>query len=166
MTPLYWRLTGALIIALVIGGIGYKVGGSHWEAKYTKLVSQDWQSKALGEEAARKRVEADLRRAQATVTNNSAVLENLTRESASIVADRDRVRELADRLLARPARSCPRVGGMPEADYRPAVAEAGEAGSDEHLAELLADTAAECRNNAAQLNSLIAEISPQLESNP
>lgn len=161
LPSLYLKLAGGLIVALVIGSAGYKVGADRWQTKYQTLQAENWEGLAQREAAARKAVEGQLAQARAVSTNNAQVLHDLQTQSAAIVADRDRTNDLVRRLLARQARPAaspvvPETGGITGA------ARAGEAGSDERLAELLGNVADECRANAAHLNALIAEVKPQL----
>lgn len=159
---LYLRLAAYGAAALLIGGAGYKVGANRWEAKYQGLQAADWESKANREGAARKALEGQLRDAQKTANTNSKVIHDLNTQTVAIAADRDHSVELARRLLASAARPRPGSCSVPEAPDQPATAGTGETASNERLAGLLADAAAECRGNAAQLNALIAEIKPQL----
>lgn len=159
---LYLRVAAYGTAALLIGTAGYKVGSNHWETKYQALQAADWQGRAQREQVTRKALEGQLAQARATSSNNAQVLHDLQNQTAAIVADRDRTSDLVRRLLARPARPSPASRPVPEASDQPGTARAGEAGGDEQVAKLLVDTAAECRENAARQNALIAQLKPQL----
>lgn len=166
MTPIYWRLLGALIIAVVIGGIGYRVGANHWEAKYRAELAHQWQQKAKGEETARKALEKQLADANATATNNRQVMHELQQDTVAILAKRDIAINFYRGLLANASRSRADSLGLPKAADRPPAAGASREGSGEKIAGLLADVDAECARNANRLDALSAEIRPQLEDSP
>jgi len=159
---IYLKLGAGLLIVLAIFGGGWKVGSGHWHSKYDSLVAEDWKAKAVGERIARVAVEAQLAQARAVSDNNAEVLRDLQDQTAAIAAERDRSRELARRLLAGSARSCPADHPVSEAGSVTGVAPASEAGRPDEVVELLADAAAECRGTAAQLNALIGQLKPQL----
>jgi hypothetical protein len=159
---IYLRVAAYGAAALLIGGAGYKVGANRWETKYQALQAENWQGRAVREEVIRKTLEGQLAQARVVSTNNAQVLHDLQTQTAAIVADRDRTNDLVHRLLTRQARSSAASGPVPQAADQPGAARAGEAGSDDPTAKLLADTADECRGTAAQLNALIAQLRPQL----
>jgi hypothetical protein len=161
LPTLYLRLAAYGAVALLIGGAGYKVGSNHWQTKYQALQAEDFKGLAQREAAARKAVEGQLAQARIVSTNNSQVIRDLQNETAAIVADRDRTNDLVHRLLTRQARPATSPVVSQAADQSGA-ARAGEAGEDERLGELLGNAADECRRNAAQLNSLIGQLRPQL----
>lgn len=162
MTSLYLKIGAGLVIALLAGFGGFKLGSNHWQTRYNDLQAENWQAKAMGERVVRKAVEAQLAQSQATFRNNAQVLRDLQDTTASIAADRDHSRDLVRRLLASAARPSPASSPVPEAGHQSGTAPAGAAGSPVEVGELLTDAAIECRNNAAQLNALIDQIRPQL----
>ncbi len=158
---IYLRVAAYGLAAALIGTAGYKAGAHRWEARYSALQAQGWQTTALRAEVAQKALQSRLDEAEATSQNNARALEELHHETAAIAADRDRVNDLAHRLLERAARAARRPV-VPQAADQPGAPRASEAGGDEPAAKLLVDAAAECRATAAQLNALIAQINPQL----
>lgn len=158
---MYLRLAGYLLGAILLATAGYKIGANRWETKYQALRAEDFEGQAKREAVARMALQNQLRDAQTTRANNEAVLHDLQTTTAAIAADRDRTRELAQRLL-NSARTRASARHVPEAADRPAAPDPGETGSDVEAGELLTDASAECRGNAAQLNSLIAQLKPQL----
>lgn len=114
------------------------------------------------QDAARAALEQQIEQAHKTTLANQAVMNDLQNTTAAIAADRDRSVELARRLLAATARHPASTGSVSETDHRSAAPPASETGSAIDVGELLVNASDECRRNAAQLNSLIAEIKPQL----
>lgn len=162
MTALLLKFSPYIAAVIVIFGAGWYVGGLSPKAALARLQAADWQAKAQGEEAARKAVQAQLAQAQTVSANNSTVIEKLQNENAQIAADRDHNLELARRLLnaqAGPASGAHPMPGTP--DY-PGTADPGTPSGHGSVEGLLADAAAECDANRAQLDTLIAEIKPQV----
>jgi len=161
MTSLYLKIGAGLLIVLAIFGGGWKVGSGHWHSKYDSLVAEDWKAKAVGEALARKAVEQRYKQLRDISENNAQVLRDLQDQTASVVADRDRVRKLADRLLHRP-QACPGSTGVPEAGHQSGTPETSQAGSDAEVRELLVAAHDECIGNANSLDALISQLQPQL----
>jgi len=161
MTSLYLKLGAGLLLVLAIFGGGWKVGSGHWQSKYDSLVAEDWKAKAVGEAVARKAVEQRYKQLRDISESNAQVLRDLQDQTASVVADRDRVRKLADRLLHRP-QACPDSAGVPEASRESRTPETSQAGSDAEVRELLVAAHDECIGNANSLDALISQLQPQL----
>jgi hypothetical protein len=133
-----------------------------WESRYKSLQASDAIERIHGEEAVRSALTAQLAQAQATSKNNADSLARLADENAEIIRDRDANLLLARRLLAGQARPTPGSHPLPKAGSGQAPAAASGAGQNEDLASLLVDTADECERNADRLDTLIAQIRPQL----
>jgi hypothetical protein len=164
MTALLIKIAPWLAGVLVIFGAGTYTGYhvNPWQGRYTSLRAADAIERAHGEEAIRQALTAQLAQAQATSKNNADSLERLAHENAQIVADRDANMLLARRLLAGQARPPPANRSLPKATDQPSASGAGGTGQDESVAGLLVDTADECERNADRLDTLIAQIRPQL----
>ena len=132
------------------------------DLSFANYRTQSAEAAVQAQEAARAALEAQIEQTHKVTLNNQATLEDLQHETAAIAADRDHSRELVRRLLTATARPAPGRSELPQGGDRSSVAPAGVRGSDGGLGELLVNASAECRGNAAQLNSLIAEIKPQL----
>lgn len=161
MSSFYLRIAAYAVAAIVLAGIGYKIGAHRWESKYQALQAENWKGMADREATARKALEQRLKDAQTVSANNAQVIHDLQNTTAAIAADRDHSNELIHRMLASAARR-PTSPVVPEATGESGTAPAGETSGNGRLEQLLGDAAAECKGNAAQLNSLIAEIKPQL----
>lgn len=159
---LSWKPLLAILVAGAILFAIHRWGERRYAAGYGASESKWLVVQASAERAAREALEAQIAQSRKTTLANQATLHDLQSTTAAIAADRDRSVELARRLLAAASRPAPASHQLPEADHRPAAADPGKAGSAIDVAELLANAAAECRGNGAQLNALIAEIRPQL----
>jgi hypothetical protein len=165
MSVLLLKLVPYLAAAAVFLGIGWYAGGLQPKAALARLQASDAQTRAVEESQALKAVQAQLTQAQTIAANNSQTVEKLNAENAQVVADRDgtlaRVRRLEQllELASHPAAhgsDLPQTGsGQP---ITPASGTAGNAG----LEQLLANASDECNRNADRLDSLSAEIAPQL----
>lgn len=133
------------------------------QTDYATYRAQVAEANLKAEKAAREAVEAQTRERARIDKSNAEALNAYQTRLATISADRDRSRELVRRLLAagqsRPAGS---GGDLPQAGDLARPPEASPAGSHVEIGELLIDASAECRSNAAQLNGLIQEVTPQL----
>lgn len=162
MSSFYIRLAGYGLAAILLVGLGYRIGSGHVQTKLDALLAKNWQQKAMDEEAVRHALEAQLKHTRNVAENNAQVLNELQDQTASVVADRDRARELARRLLASAARLRAGSCSVPEAGSQPSTdAGTADAGT-EQLAGLLADAATECRTNAINYLALINQLRPQL----
>ena len=165
MSALLLKLSPYLAAAALIFGGGWYAGGLQPKAALVRLQAADWQAKALGEEAARKTVEAKLAQAQAVSANNAQTVEKLSAENAKIAADRDdtlaRVRRLEQLLVVASRTTAPRRD-VSEAGSGSNVAGPGDTPGPTRAEELLVAASGECEQTANQLNALIAEIRPQL----
>lgn len=166
MTALLLKFAPWLIAALLLTGggafAGYHEATWRWQTKYEALQAVDAQMRADGEAAVRKDLEAQLVEAHAISDNNAQSLVNLANENAHISADRDANLALARRLLAGQARPVAPDRGMPQAAGEPAVAGAGGPAGPTRAEVLLVAAGDESERCANQLNSLIAQIKPQL----
>lgn len=157
------KLAAIVLAAGVVFAGGYHLGGLGPKAALSAEQAADWQAKYQASQVALSTVQGQLAQEQKTTANNSKDMKDLTDANAKIAADRDSYVQLAQRLL-NSAKAAPRAGGgeLPETGGGPAIAGPGPAPGDGQAAGLLADVATECLRNAAQLNSLISEITPQL----
>lgn len=164
MSVLLLRFLPYIAGFLVVFGAGTWTGyhANPWHNRYTALQSQDAIDRAQGEEAVRKALQTQLAQVQAAVDNNYRVTHELEEKNAAITADRDHTNLLVQRLLARAARSGPSSSGVSQAQNQSGAAPAGGPSGDEGLAKLLGDAHDECERNANRLDSLIAQIRPQL----
>lgn len=159
MTSLYLKIAAGVIVAFLAGFGGYRMGASHWEHKYDALVAENWKGTAQSERTARKSVEKQLADVREQLHTNEAQLDDLHEKQAAVVADRDRTRALADRLLHR---SCPNRAAVPAASDQPGANAAAQQREDDRLRELLVDARAECLGTANTLEALQNELRPQL----
>ena len=157
----YARLVALVLSLAVSATIAYKLGASHWKGLYDGLVAENWKDTALAEMTARKSVEKQLADVREQLHTNEAKLDDLHEKQAAVVADRDRTRALADRLLHRP-QACPNRSGVPEANRQSGTPETRQATGDDRLRELLVAAREECVGNADTLDTLIGQIQPQL----
>jgi len=166
---IWLKLWPYLLGALVFGSLG-AWGATVFDDKryaaldlqYANYRTQSTEAALKAQDAARMVLEQQIEQTHKVTLNNQATLHDLETQTAAIAADRDRSRELVRRLLAAASRPAASGGQLPEARDRPATPEASQSGSAVDVRELLVNAAAECRGNAARLNSLIAEIRPQL----
>lgn len=98
---------------------------------------------------------------EAVEANNAVILRKFT-DAQDNLANTQRDLDLARRLLARAVAGAAAGRPVPEAGSGPAVAQASGAGGDGSLTSAIAAAAGECRRNADRLDSLIAEIEPQV----
>jgi len=165
------RYAPYIAAVLVVFGIGAWTGNAlnPWHGRYDKLQTADAIALAQGEQAARKALEDQLAQAQAASKHNADTMENLARENAQTVADRDavigRVHRLEQLLAAQAARSA-QGHSVPEAGSGQSAAGTSGDPSADAIGNLLIAARDEARRNAARLNALIAEITPQLETSP
>lgn len=162
LSPLYLRLAACAIAALFFAGAGWKLGAGHVQKELDALRAANWEQKAKGEEVARKALEQQLADATATAANNRQVMHDLQQDTVAILAKRDITIDFYRGLLADAHRFAAESAGLPKAADRPPAAGASGAGSGEEVARLLADADDECARNANRLDSLSAEIRPQL----
>jgi hypothetical protein len=150
-------------VLLVFGAgtyTGYRV--NPWQTRYHALQLADAQARADGEEAVRAALTAQLAQVQATSRNNDQVIHDLQNQNAAIAAARDHTADLVRRLLhSQTTRTAP-GSAMPQTPDQPGTPATGPPSGDGPIGELLVNAATECRFNAAQLDSLIAEVKPQL----
>lgn len=133
---------------------------AYWHGK-TVEVQKGWQARAQDEEAAREAVQKQLAQVTQERTHNDEVIRGLQTQNAAIAADRDTTRTLVQRLLSGTTRSAA-SGIVPKAGSQPAAVTAGPAQGDAVLEGLLIEAHDECSRNANQLDSLVAELQPQL----
>lgn len=165
MSVLALKYLPYLAAALLLAGGGFWTGlhlaDLRWQAKYNALQTADATARANGEEAVRKDLESKLRQAQAISTNNADSLVRLANENATLAADRDANVALARRLLSQ-ARPTPSSGVVSQAGHQPATPAASGTGQDDSLAQLVTDVGDECTRNADRLDTLVAQLKPQL----
>lgn len=163
MPSLYLRLIGYTLLTVIVFGAGFKVADWRDTGKLEALRTVDATDRANGEEAVRKDLQAKLAQVQAVSTNNADSLLRLANENATLAADRDANVALARRLLAGQARSIPASGVVSQTGHQPATPASSGARQDDSLAQLVADVGDECTRNADRLDTLIAQIAPQLK---
>lgn len=140
----------------------FYLGGLAPKSALEALQAADWQDKYQTSQIALSAVQGQLKQAQDVSASNTKTIQGLNDANAKITADRATYVLLAQRLL-NSAKNIPSISPtVPEAKGGQPTASPGATSSDGQAAGLLADTASECLRNAAQLNSLIAEITPQL----
>jgi hypothetical protein len=139
---------------------GYRL--NPWQARYHALQLTDADARAQGEQAVRKALESQLVQAQAVSTNNAQVIHDLQNQNAAIAAARDHTADLVRRLLHSQAQRTASSGAVPQAPNQPGTPATGPPSGDGPISELLVNAATECSSNSAQLDSLIAEIKPQV----
>lgn len=162
----YWPYIALLIGLAVLWGLHLHDQRRYGalETDYANYRIQVADANSRAQQAARQALEAQIIERSRIDKRNAEVLADYVQTNAVIAADRDRSRDLARRLLAAAAkaRAATPSDHLPEAANRPETLRTREAGSATEIVELLTDTSAECRGNAAQLNALIAELRPQL----
>jgi hypothetical protein len=166
MLMIYARLIGGLAVVIALLALGYHFGEMPYKTKYEALQAADWETKAKGEQAAKVVIAGQLVDLQKQIKVNADVRDNLAKQNESIVADRDatltRVRRLEQLLSAAAARPSARGGAVSKADDRPgATGASGDPGPTE-VERLLIDARDEAKRNAARLNALVAEVTPQV----
>lgn len=159
---LYLRLGAYLAAVLACIAIGWHMGSLGPKRDLAALQAQDWQAKYSDSQAALTAVQGQLKQAQTVSANNSAVIQGLQSDNAKIAADRAADLQLARRLLNSANPATTGSGVVSKATSGQPTPGAGQPAGPSVLESLLADAAAESEHCAAQLNSLIAEIRPQL----
>jgi hypothetical protein len=168
MTALLLKFTPWIAAVLVVFGAGTWAGYhvNPYEMRYKDLVATQALDQADAEDAVRKTLTDQLVQAQETTRNNQAAMVQLANENAQIAADRDatvaRVRRLEQLLIAasrtaaggRPVPQSNRGSDPPDAS--------GEAGLTE-VERLLVDAKEEAERNADRLDTLVTQITPQVQ---
>jgi hypothetical protein len=159
-----WRLICAVA---VVGLVWWQVVayGDRREAAGRAAVKELWVADEMREQAvADAATNAARLQDAADAARNQEVADAHAKDLAAATADRDRYRGLLQR--ARAAASAVRTGETPSAGD---VAPAGEAGSAAETGSLadridaaIADALVEARQNAAQLDALVAVVRPQM----
>lgn len=168
MTALLIKFAPYLIAAAALLGIGGWAGYhlNPYPARYKALQASDAIERAHGEEAVRQALSAQLAQAQEVTHNNQAAMVTLANQNAQTAADRDatvaRVHRLEQLLNAESAARAAQSGAVPQTGDRSSAPGAGGDPSADPIGDLLIDARNEAKRNAARLDALIAEISPQL----
>lgn len=154
-----------MIVLLGLGGyIGYHL--NPYPERYKDLVATQALDQADAEEAVRKTLTAQLVQAQTQTKANSDAMLSLAQENAQIAHDRDatvtRVRRL-EQLLAAASTRASKSGGMSQTGSGPAAAGTGGAGGLTEVERLLVDAREEAERNADRLDTLIAEVTAQVQ---
>ena len=163
----FWPYIAIAILGATIGAMTAKrLSAARYaalETTYANYRTHVAEQDSRAQKAAREAEAQHLADRIATDNRNSQVIHDYQTSVAAITADRDHSAELARRLLhAAQAGGSTTGGHVPEAGSQSGASQSGETAGNGRLEQLLVDTATECRANAAQLNSLIAQIRPQL----
>ena len=157
-------LAAAVAIWAAIDSYGDRRASEAENARQSLWDADEAEEKRVAEEATRA---AELQDA-ADAARNKEVLNANAKELAAAYADRDRTYRLLQRARAAAGAvsACPVADSGGAADSGPQGGD-GEAGpAADYAAQLdaaIADVVAEARANAAQLDSLIAVVRPQME---
>lgn len=129
------------------------------QAKYSQYVAQVAQAEETAQKAATDALARQLQQQKTTEDNNAAIIAKLEADKTAAESDRD----IAVRLFnGAKAANDPGSGSMSKAVNQPPASASSGASGGGSLTTDLAAAIGECRRNAARLNALIAEISPQL----
>lgn len=165
MTAILIRLAPYLLAAAAVFSGGWYAGGLQPKAALARLQAADDHTRAVQAEAALKAVQGQLAQAQVVSANNAQTVEKLNAQNALIAADRDgtvaRVRRL-EQLLELAAHPAAHGSDLPQTGSGQPVAGPSDNAGAPAIEGLLVAAAGECEQTANQLNSLIAEIRPQL----
>lgn len=168
MSVILLKFAPWIAAVLVVFGAGAYTGYhlNPYPARYRALEASDAIARAHGEEAVRQALTAQLAKAQEVTRNNQNAMVTLANQNAQTTADRDatvaRVRRLEQLLSAAAARSAS-SGGVSQNGRGSSVADAPRDEGIGHAGELLIAARSECRRNAARLQALIAEVTPQVQ---
>jgi len=118
---------------------------------------------AASEKAAREALQRQIDESHATDQRNEAIIHDLHTRADSAESDLQLARRLLNSSLG-PV--IPPNHRLPEAPNQPRATGAGGTASGPSLETEVAAAIGECERNANRLDSLIAQIKPQLENNP
>jgi hypothetical protein len=157
-------LAGIAVLLGFGGYVGYHM--NPYPERYKDLVATQALDQADAEEAVRKELTAQLTQAQETTRNNQDAMIRLANANAETAADRDitvtRVHRLEQLLAAAATRTAP-SGAVPQSNRgSDPPGTSGEAGLTE-VERLLVDAKEEAERNANRLDTIVAQVAPQVE---
>lgn len=160
-------LAGAFVVGGLVGWTTHKFDSielARQRAAFEGYKAQVADQDAKGQEAARNAVQAQATEHEAQEAHNAQVIDELqkrtTEAESHYTADRDLIRGLLESASQNPT---PASHPVPESGHQPQPSVAGRTSGVEQVVELCAATKEEDQRNADRLDSLIAEVKPQVK---